>query len=417
MPTCCPDQSQTPGRTALEPTQVLRLPWRGSAVIRLCKSQKTKASETSRRDLHLLGLGLSIAGSPAGRSAQASSRSRLAVQQAASANMTNILIASGKGAPELELLKQLPSGVNIVAIGNQSEEFSDLTEEQWKSIDAVLKCGIGPHTSSKALLQELWPKMPNLKWIHSCTAGVEALLWPELIESDVAVTNARGAFSHSLAEWAITACSWFAKDLPRMRRNQKAHSWESYEVEELRNKTLGIVGYGDIGRATASIGRAFRMKVVALRRRVQLSDDERKDGLQVIPADHLNDLMSTSDYIVAALPHTDGTDKLISQSAIQAMKKTGVFINVGRGGTVDEPALIEALQKGSIRGAGLDVFATEPLPEESPLWDLDNVLLSPHTADRTTTFQFEAIEQWLQQVQKFVNKQYLANVVDKTQGY
>ncbi|KAK9866561.1 hypothetical protein WJX84_010448 [Apatococcus fuscideae] len=372
----------------------------------------TKRAQPSRRST-LLGLGLAVNTSPVSNAILPG----LSRPDTGSDTMATILIAAGQGAPELDLLKQLPENAKVIGIGNDMQSFSDLTQEEWSSINAVLKCGVGPHASSKALLQELWPKLSNVKWIHSCSAGVESLLWPDLIKSDVAVTNARGAFSHSLAEWAITSCSWFAKDLPRMRANQKAHKWAPYDVEELRNKTLGIIGYGDIGRATAGIGRAFGMKIVALRRRVQLSDDERKEGLQVIPSDHLNDLMSTSDYVVAALPHTSGTDKLISRAAIKAMKETGVFVNVGRGGTVDEPALIEALQSGSIRGAALDVTATEPLPEDSQLWDLENVLLSPHCADRTKTFQYEAVEQWVQQVNRFVKHQDLMNVVDKTQGY
>lgn len=242
-------------------------------------------------------------------------------------------------------------------------------------------------------------------------------MFPELVKSSVIVTNAKGAFSHSLAEWALTACSWFGKDLPRLKTQQKDKNWEPYYVEELRGKTMGVVGYGDIGQETANLARAFKMNIVALRRRTELSQHDKELHLKVYTPDKLNDLMAESDYVVAALPHTDQTEKLVSAEAISHMKKTGVFINIGRGQTVDEVALVKALQEKRIRGAGLDVVYTEPLPKDSPLWDLGNVLLSPHCADRTTTFQAEALQQFTELAKLFVEGKELFNVVDKETGY
>ncbi|KAL3163261.1 hypothetical protein ABBQ32_009659 [Trebouxia sp. C0010 RCD-2024] len=265
--------------------------------------------------------------------------------------------------------------------------------------------------------EDIWPHLTNLKWIHSASAGVEKLLFPELIKSKVSVTNAKGAYSHSLAEWALTACSWFAKDLPRLKQQQKDRNWEPYYVEELRGKVLGVVGYGDIGQETANLARAFKMSIIALRRRKELSQHDKDLNLKIYTPDQLNELMAESDYIVAALPHTDKTEKLVNAAAINSMKRTGVFVNIGRGQTVDEEALVKALQDKRIRGAGLDVTYTEPLPKENPLWDLDNVLLSPHTADRTTTFQAEAIQQFTDLAKLYVQGKELYNVVDKEIGY
>ncbi|KAL3163260.1 hypothetical protein ABBQ32_009659 [Trebouxia sp. C0010 RCD-2024] len=335
----------------------------------------------------------------------------------AHAGGAELLVLSGREAPELKELTNLPDGMRLLATGRPGQELADWSKEDWGRVEVLLKCGTGKDASTKQELQDIWPHLTNLKWIHSASAGVEKLLFPELIKSKVSVTNAKGAYSHSLAEWALTACSWFAKDLPRLKQQQKDRNWEPYYVEELRGKVLGVVGYGDIGQETANLARAFKMSIIALRRRKELSQHDKDLNLKIYTPDQLNELMAESDYIVAALPHTDKTEKLVNAAAINSMKRTGVFVNIGRGQTVDEEALVKALQDKRIRGAGLDVTYTEPLPKENPLWDLDNVLLSPHTADRTTTFQAEAIQQFTDLAKLYVQGKELYNVVDKEIGY
>lgn len=194
-------------------------------------------------------------------------------------------------------------------------------------------------------IKKMWPKLRNLKWFHSASAGLEHLLFDELVSGPVTLTNAKGVYSHSLAEYALTACNWFAKDLPRLQAAKKAHNWDPYAVEELRGKTMGIIGYGDIGQACGRLAKAFKMRVVALRRRTQLSAAEAAEG--VLDALHspeqLHALMAESDFVVMATPHTPQTDKMVDAAALAAMKPTGVFINVGRGKCVDEPALISGM--------------------------------------------------------------------------
>ncbi|KIY93109.1 hypothetical protein MNEG_14853 [Monoraphidium neglectum] len=255
--------------------------------------------------------------------------------------------------------------------------------------------------------------------MHSSSAGLEHLLFPGLVESPVVLTNAKGVYSHSLAEYSLTCCSWFAKDFPRLLAAKADRRWDPYDVEELRGKTMGVVGYGDIGQAAARLARAFRMRVVALRRRAELSEAEQAEGVlsAVYRPDQLGDLMAASDYVVVATPWTPETDKIISRAAIAAMKPSGVLVNVGRGKCVDEEALIEALSEGRIRGAALDVFATEPLPADSPLWGLPNVLLSPHCADRTKEFQFESLERFVENAKLYVEGKELIAVCDKRSGY
>eukprot|EP00879_Flechtneria_rotunda_P013106 GHRR01013689.1.p1 GENE.GHRR01013689.1~~GHRR01013689.1.p1 ORF type:complete len:235 (+),score=80.64 GHRR01013689.1:992-1696(+) len=219
--------------------------------------------------------------------------------------------------------------------------------------------------------------------------------------------------------YAITCCNWFAKDFARLVAAKAARKWDVFEVEELRGKTLGVVGYGDIGRATAQLARAFRMRVIALRRNTKLSAAEQEEGVveKLYSPDQIEQLMAASDYVVLATPYTPATHHIVSAAAIAAMKPTGVIVNVGRGKCIDEAALIDALRKQRIRGAALDVFVTEPLPPDSPLWDLPNVFMSPHNADRTKEFQFESIEQFVQNAHRYLAGEELLNVCDKASGY
>jgi phosphoglycerate dehydrogenase-like enzyme len=209
---------------------------------------------------------------------------------------------------------------------------------------------------------------------------------------------------------------FFAKDLRRMLRQQAARTWEPFDVEWAYGKTMGIVGYGDIGRACAEKAKAFGMKVLALRRRAELS---REDPLvdEVVPVEAKTALMTRSDYVVVAAPLTPETRGLVNEADIRAMKATGVFINVGRGPIVDEKALVLALAEGRIRGAALDVFETEPLPAEHPFFALENVLLSPHCADHTPEWLDDAMRFYLENLARFRAGQPLLNLVDKARGY
>jgi phosphoglycerate dehydrogenase-like enzyme len=186
-------------------------------------------------------------------------------------------------------------------------------------------------------------------------------------------------------------------------------------VLELRGATVGIVGYGDIGQATARLAKAYGMKILALGRRMPVEDglaDERFDVSQ------LHHVLSRSDYVVNATPLTAATTGLLGAAEFAAQKPGSVFINVGRGPTVDEPALIAALTSGHLKGAGLDVFCTEPLPKTSPFWDLDNVLVSSHNMDKTDTFMIESVEFYCrEQLPRFVRGLPLYNPVDHRLGY
>jgi phosphoglycerate dehydrogenase-like enzyme len=209
-----------------------------------------------------------------------------------------------------------------------------------------------------------------------------------------------------------------AKDLPRLLRNKEATNWEKYPVLELRGATMGVVGYGDIGKAAARLAYAYGMKVQALKRRPASEKDPIVDVMYGNSKEELLKLFASCDYIICAMPLTPETRGMIGKAEFDAAKKGAVFVNVGRGPIVDEEALIAALKDGRLKGGGLDVFATEPLSAESPLWTMDNVLLSPHNMDMTTSFMHEATAFFLEEnLPRFVRMETLLNPVDPAAGY
>ena len=265
-------------------------------------------------------------------------------------------------------------------------------------------------------LPQLLAGMPRLRWVHSVAAGVDHLLFPELVESDVTLTNGRGAYKRALAEFVLTSALHFAKDVARLTRNQRAGRWEPFDMQELAGRTLGIVGFGEIGRATAAIAKAFEMRVLAVRRRREpLDGDACVDEL--LPGERLADLLRRSDYVVVAAALTPATRGLIGAAELAAMRPTAVLNNVGRGPVVCEAALIRALAERRIRGAALDVFEVEPLPAGHPFYALENVLLSPHTADHVEGWLERGLEVFLENYERYRRGAALLNVVDKRAGY
>jgi len=305
----------------------------------------------------------------------------------------------------LAVLDPPPLGVRFVR-GDTIDAFRNATPP-----DAIFICSMG-----RKLVEPVLGLAPHVRWIHSRSAGVEYLMFPAIIESAVPLTNARGVFSPSLGEFVMAAVLFFAKDLRRMLRSQAARTWDPFDVDWAHGKTMGIVGYGDIGRAAAERAHAFGMRVLALRRDVEAA---RRDPLvdEAFPLDRRADLMAASDYVVVAAPLTPETRGLVGAAEIAAMKPSAVLINVGRGPIVDESALVAALQEGRIRGAALDVFDKEPLPPEHPFYRLENVLLSPHCADNTPGWLEGSMRFFLENLERFRNGEPLLNLVDKKRGY
>lgn len=318
-----------------------------------------------------------------------------------------IFVLADPSEPQIAMLENRLSGVDIV-VGISAEAF-----EQAASAASVLF----NWSASLPLLRNVFRLCPNLRWVHSRSVGLERTLFPELSDSPVQLTNGSGVFSASLGEFVLGAILYFAKDFRRMIRNQSASVWEAFDVLSVSGQTVGIVGYGDIGRAIAARVRPLGMTVLAMKRHVSPSAFADPFVQQAYGPDQRLEMLSRCDYVVVAAPLTAQTRGLIGEPEFAAMNRTAVVINVGRGPVIDEGALVRALSSGRIKGAALDVFDREPLPHSSPFYKLENVLLSPHCADHTPDWLDNAMQFFIAQFDRFRRGEALLNVVDKKLGY
>ncbi len=317
-----------------------------------------------------------------------------------------LLVLADPSASWLKLLANLGPEVSLI-VSNDPAKVREFAPQA----DVIVN-----GTSNPPLLSAAIPPAHRAKWIHSLWTGVDNVLCPEILASPLPLTNGRGVFRRPLAEWTIGAMLYFAYNMRRMVRQQQAAVWEAFTTDEIQGKTLGIVGYGAIGSTAAELARPFGMRIAALRRRAELFDKDPFVDESFAPA-NLNQMLAASDYVLLAAPLTDETRGMIGAPQIAAMKSTAVLINVGRGAVVDELALIQALETGMIRGAALDVFAVEPLPAGHPFYKMENVLLSPHTADHVRDFIHLAVDCFLENLRRFRADEPLLNLVDKHAGY
>jgi len=244
----------------------------------------------------------------------------------------------------------------------------------------------------------------------ACTSGVPA---------NVPITNARGAFSDSLTEYCIGAILYFNKQMNRLAKNKLERRWEKFRMNVVSDKTAGFLGFGSIAFATARLCSSLRMRIVACSRTGRDSHAEPVVS-QIYRSTVESDLtafIAQCDYLICSLPSTPLTHHLCDKSFFSRMKSSSIFISIGRGDVVDESALVEALQAGVIGGAALDVFETEPLLPNSPLWDLDNCLISSHNADWTETYLEDSIEIFQKNLLNFLTGRPLDNLVDRDAGY
>lgn len=260
----------------------------------------------------------------------------------------------------------------------------------------------------------------RLRWIHTPAAGVGSMLTPELTASQVVVTNSRGVHAPPVAEHVVAVTLAWLRRLPEAARAQAAHRWAQNELAEpaprlLRDVTIGIVGLGAIGSEVARVASLLGARVVATRQRM---DRTPPAGVAaVLPASSLDELLAQSDVVVLAAPLTHATRGLIGAAQVARMKHGALLVNVGRGRLVDEDALVAALRGRTLGGAALDVVAHEPLDPASPLWDLPNVFLTPHTAGLRADFWPVVTDLFADNLERFLAGQPLRNVVDKDAGY
>jgi len=261
----------------------------------------------------------------------------------------------------------------------------------------------------------------RVRWIHSPAAGVHQLLHPAFVASDVVLTNARDVHAPVVAEHVIAQIFALAKQIPACVRYQQKQTWAQQLIwdgsprpREVMGATLGLVGLGAIGREVVQRATALGMKVIAVREHPEKS----AEGVAAIygPQD-LNKLLSQSDFVVLAAPVTAGTQHLINEKSLGHMQPHASLINVGRGALVDETALAAALRKKQIAGAALDVFEEEPLPADSPLWQLENLLITPHTANLTEKLWERHYAVICASMRRYLAGEDLPSVVDKSRGY
>ncbi|HYP07262.1 MAG TPA: D-2-hydroxyacid dehydrogenase [Bryobacteraceae bacterium] len=317
-----------------------------------------------------------------------------------------LVAISPPNAPHLSMLKELPSDVEVT-VGISEEELAGPIADA----DVIFN-GMGKGDLLKVLL----PHAKAVRWIHSMSAGVEHLMFPAIVDSPVPLTNARGVFAESLGEFVIAAALYFAKHFPRMKRSQAEGKWDVFDVDMLSRQSMAIVGYGEIGRAAARRAKALGMKVYATRRRPELLKDDPVVDEGFSPADRVA-MIAKADYVVAAAAITPETRGLIGEKEFAAMKPNAVVMNVGRGPVLDEAGMVKALQEKRIRGAALDVFDVEPLPPGHPFWSMENVLLSPHTADHVEGWMDDAMRFFIENFGRFYRGEPLQNIVDKKAGY
>ncbi|WP_236700341.1 D-2-hydroxyacid dehydrogenase [Allosalinactinospora lopnorensis] len=266
-----------------------------------------------------------------------------------------------------------------------------------------------------------WPKADALRWVHAATAGVDNLMFRGLVDSDVAVTNSRGVFDQPMAEYVLGLVLSFAKDFPGSQELQRNRVWRHRETERVGGRHALVIGTGPIGRAIARQLSAIGMSVEGAGRTARASDTDFgavvQASLDAGAAPDLGDALPRADYVVVAAPLTAATRGLVGAEALSRMKPTARLINVARGQLVVEDDLVEALREGTIAGAALDVFESEPLPETSPLWDLPGVIVSPHMSGDVVGWRASLVDLFRDNLDRFLEGRELRNVVDKRRGY
>ncbi len=265
--------------------------------------------------------------------------------------------------------------------------------------------------------RDLMARASNLRWYQQWGAGADWLLkYPELTQKDFTLTNVSGIHEIPIGEQIMAYLLMFARGFPQMMRAQLATTWAQNESKtfELAEKTMLVLGTGAIGTYTAKLAEAFGIKVVGVRRN---PGKQVEHISEMVALDDLHTALPDADFIVLTLPLTNDTRHLIGEAELQAMKPTAILVNIGRGGLIDEFALVQALQEGRLAGAGLDVFETEPLPKDSPLWTMENVIITPHMAGNTPHYDERALEIFLENLRRYTAGESLTHVVDKQAGY
>ena len=292
------------------------------------------------------------------------------------------------------------------------EQRGDLSSK--REFDAVLN--EADVMFAARLPMDVLKRAPRLKWVQTMGAGVERLLDRDMVNSQVIMTNVSGIHAVPISEYIVCVMLMFVKQMPLCYRLKQEKSWQRYNAGILRGKTIGVVGLGHIGSEVARLSKCFGMNVIATRRSISERSRSRYVD-KLIPRQRLAELLSESDFVALTLPSTRETTHLIGEKELRLMKPTAFIINIGRGNIVDEEALVRALEEHWIAGAGLDVFTQEPLPPDSKLWNLPNVIFSPHISGGMEDYYDRATDVFTQNLRRFLEGKKLLRVVNKQKGY
>lgn len=343
----------------------------------------------------------------------------------------NVLVTMPFPSPLMEKLADVSPRLKVEQ--HEARRPEDLPEEQIEAIDVLYTQSALPD-----------PKIaPNLQWVQLHSAGINHIVdTPLYTDSEITITTASGIHGVNMAEYVIGHILAFGHHIPKMLKDtaekhwphkvegqpDSESRWERYVPQELRGRTLGIVGYGSVGREVARLAQAFGMQVLAIKRDLRNLEDTsfRLEGTgdpdadipnRIYPIAALHSFLKECDVVVLTAPLTEETANLIDAQALKAMKNDALLINVSRGGVVAEDALAKVLREGIIGGAALDVFQEEPLPSDSPLWELPNVILSPHVSGFTPAYDDRATDLFAENLRRFIVGEALMNVVDRSRGY
>ncbi|MEE9248225.1 MAG: D-2-hydroxyacid dehydrogenase [Dehalococcoidia bacterium] len=272
---------------------------------------------------------------------------------------------------------------------------------------------------SATLPSNLPERAPNLKWLQYVWDGIDLDVGKDILESPIVITNARQISALNIAEWVVMVMLMFSKRANDLlaERNDRFWSTDFYDQWELREKTVGVVGLGAIGGDVARLCKAFGMRVMATRRSATQRQSNVGDVDEVLPASDLDVLLKESDFVVMSVPGTPETTKLIGERELRLIGPSGYLINVARGSIVDETALVRALKEGWIAGAGLDVFEVEPLPKDSEIWGLHNVIMASHKTGDVMGYDDRIADLLCRNVERYVKGEELINLVNKKAGY
>lgn len=274
---------------------------------------------------------------------------------------------------------------------------------------------------------------PNLQWVQTHYAGIDSLEGSDLWQSDILVTTASGVHAINMAQYAMTQILIWAHRVPnwfkhKEKQPREGSRWDAFVPQELRGKTLGILGYGSIGRELARLAKSFGLKILVTKRDARqladsgycLPDVGDPDGLlpdRIYPSEATRSMLAECDFVVITLPLTPRTYHLINEEMLKSMKPTAFLINVGRGAIINEADLVRGLKKGWLAGAGLDVFEEEPLPVDSPLWEMDNVVMTPHVSGFTPNYDERAVDIFVENLRRYLAGEPLLNLVNRLEGY